>query len=75
MNTVELADKIGCIVSDNANIQFVKAAWRSAVKEKIDEEFGEEVPWELCDAFLSIYWKTNVLHLCVSEYNNFTKQD
>lgn len=66
MNTNEIYEKIGNIVSKKSNMKTIENAWRCHVKEEIDKKFNEDVPWELCDAILRMYWDSTLIRYCVN---------
>lgn len=49
--------KIEVIIRSMAHKQEIYRVWRIAVKDIIDKEFGEVVPWALCIELMRIYWE------------------
>ena len=68
MNTIEIYEKMYEVVRNKANIATAKQAWRVRVKEEIDDAFGEEVPWELCDSIMNIEWEDTIMRECWYEF-------
>lgn len=58
---LDLSKKMEKIINSMATVEEMRRAWKIAVKERLNQEFGEDVPWELCDALMNIEWKVNAL--------------
>lgn len=64
----ETRDEIGAVVLSYANETSAYLAWRIYVKEKLDNQFSGDVPWEFCTELMKIYWQNTVLRAVYREY-------
>lgn len=65
---LDLSKKMEKIINSMATVEEMRRAWRIAVKERLDQEFEEDVPWELCNALMNIEWEGNALRNAYKAY-------
>ena len=68
---LDLSQKMEKIINSMATVEEMRRAWRIAVKERLDQEFEEDVPWELCNALMNIEWEANALRNAYKAYDSY----